>query len=138
MTGKPSTIQGYGGDSLARVRSTCLYVATRLGDLLDDIVVVGGLVPSLLVDQEEPVPGVEAHAGTLDLDMGLALAILHEERYLALGERLRDAGFEPDTNESGNRTLQRWRTGFSPSVTIDFLIPPSVKGVEDQHKCPPN
>ena len=73
MTGKPSTIQGYGGDSLARVRSTCLYVATRLGDLLDDIVVVGGLVPSLLVDQEEPVPGVEAHAGTLDLDMGLAL-----------------------------------------------------------------
>ena len=53
------------------------------------------------------------------------LAILHEERYRALGERLRDAGFEPDTNESGNRTLQRWRTGFSPSVTIDFLIPPS-------------
>ena len=50
MTGKPSTIQGYGGDSLVRVRSTCLYVATKLGDLLDDIVVVGGLVPSLLVD----------------------------------------------------------------------------------------
>ena len=101
MTGKPSTIQGYGGDSLVRVRSTCLYVATRLGDILDDIVVVGGLVPSLLVDQQEPVPGLEAHAGTLDLDMGLALAILHEERYRALGERLRDAGFEPDTNSSG-------------------------------------
>ena len=30
------------------MRQTCLYVATKLGDLLHDLIVVGGLVPSLL------------------------------------------------------------------------------------------
>ena len=51
-------------------------MATRLGDLLDEIVVVGGLVPYLLVDQENLPPGLGPHVGTMDLDMGLALAIL--------------------------------------------------------------
>ena len=51
MIGKPETRDEYSGGSLALVRSTCLYVATKLGDMLDDIVIVGGLVPSLLVDQ---------------------------------------------------------------------------------------
>jgi hypothetical protein len=30
---------------VAEVRATCLYVATKLGDLMDELVVVGGLVP---------------------------------------------------------------------------------------------
>jgi hypothetical protein len=41
----------YPPGQLERVRSTCLYVATKLGDLLTDIVVVGGLVPSLIIDE---------------------------------------------------------------------------------------
>jgi len=85
----------------------------------NDIVLVGGLVPSLLIDQE----GTERHAGTTDLDLGLALAVLHEERYRELAARLRDAGFKPDTNEKGQATRQRWRLG---AVTVDFLIPPTA------------
>ena len=77
-------------------------MATKLGDLLDEIVVVGGLVPYLLVDQENLPSGLEPHAGTMDLDMGLALAILNNERYRELGRRLRDAGFEPEVNDQGN------------------------------------
>ena len=49
-------------------------MATRLGDLLDEIVVVGGLVPYLLIDQEELPAGLDPHVGTMDLDMGLAAA----------------------------------------------------------------
>ena len=127
MTNKPTTIWGYGEDNLANVRSTCLYVATKLGDFLEDIVVVGGLVPSLLVDRGEVIWGMEAHAGTLDIDIGLALAILDEERYRSLGERLHEAGFAPDTNENGNPTHQRWKSNFGQSVAIDFLIPPTGK-----------
>ena len=51
MFTKPSTGHGYGIEQLVFVRRTCLYLATKLGDLLDEIVVVGGLVPYLLVDQ---------------------------------------------------------------------------------------
>ncbi|MCY4519770.1 MAG: nucleotidyl transferase AbiEii/AbiGii toxin family protein [Caldilineaceae bacterium] len=99
-------------------------MATKLGDLLDEIVVVGGLVPYLLVAQESLPSGLEPHAGTMDLDMGLALAILNRERYRELGIRLKDAGFQPDVNDQGNKRLQSWTTGGVHPVKVDFLIPP--------------
>ena len=42
MRAKPSTSDGYGIEQVASVHRTCLYMATKLGDLLDEIVVVGG------------------------------------------------------------------------------------------------
>lgn len=127
MVSKPVSGDGYASDQFGRVRQTCLYIATKLGDLLDEIVVVGGLVPNLLIDQNNLPSGVEPHAGTMDLDMGLALAILDEQRYREVSARLRDAGFEPDVNDQGNRTFQRWTTTFPQPVTVDFLIPPNDK-----------
>lgn len=127
MVSKPESGDGYDGDQFGRVRQTCLHIATKLGDLLDEIVVVGGLVPYLLIDQNNLPSGMEPHAGTMDLDMGLALAILDEQRYRELSARLRDAGFEPDVNDQGNRTFQRWATAFPQPVTVDFLIPTSDK-----------
>jgi hypothetical protein len=120
---KPTTAAGYRRDRVDLVRATCLYVATKLGDLADDVVVVGGLAPSLLVDQD--APSAEPHAGTMDLDLGLALAILDDGRYQKLADRLRRAGFAMDLNEEGNRTRQRWRIEGEESATVDFLIQPS-------------
>ena len=54
---------------------TILYVATKLGDIMDDLVVVGGLVPSLLVNQRGLPTGTDSHVGTMDLDMGLVVEI---------------------------------------------------------------
>ena len=125
MTPKPSSGDGYDDEQFRFVRRTCLYMATKLGDLLDEVVVVGGLVPYLLVDQEDLPSGLGPHAGTMDLDMGLALAILSSERYRELGRRLRDAGFEPEVNDQGNRRLQTWTVGAPHPVTVDFLIPPT-------------
>ena len=96
--------------------------------MLSDIVVVGGLAPSLLVDQGRPPPGVDAHAGTKDLDLGLDLALLDEERYRVMNERLRDAGFVPDVSATGNPTNQRWRVRDTENITVDFLISPSQSG----------
>lgn len=123
MQSKPTTKYGYNHEYLERVHSVCLDMATRLGDLIDDIVVVGGLAPSLQIDQSKLPPGIDAHVGTRDLDLGLALAMLEEERYAELSARLRDAGLTPDINEQGNVTNQRWRTRDGDMVTIDFLIP---------------
>jgi hypothetical protein len=100
-------------------------VATRLGDLMDEVVIVGGLVPSLLIDQEGLPADVPRHAGTADLDIGLALGLLNEGRYRTLAERLRDAGFSRDKNEGGKLTNQRWKIDGPEKVTMDFLIPPS-------------
>jgi hypothetical protein len=101
-------------------------------------VVVGGLVPSLLIPDESLPAGEDVHIGTMDLDLGLSLAILDRERYEDLIQRLHRSGFEPDENEEGNPTLQRWkvRTSSGLKVTVDFLIPPSLdtdKGGDLRH-----
>jgi len=128
MPEKPSFASEYRKEQAELVRQTCLYVATKLGDLLDELVVVGGLVPSLLIPEESVPEGEGTHVGTMDLDLGLSLALLNTNRYEELTARLRRAGFEPDVNEAGNPTFQRWR--IEPSrglkVTMDFVIPPSL------------
>jgi hypothetical protein len=48
MPDKPTTANGYRSEQVALVKPTCLYIATKLGDIMDELVVVGGLVPSLL------------------------------------------------------------------------------------------
>ena len=126
MAEKPNRASGYPAGQVDVVRATCLYVATKLGDLADETVIVGGLVPSLLVDQTKVGGAEHRHAGTLDLDVGLALAILDDHRYQALTERLRQAGFSQDETNDGKPTRQRWRIEGPPRMTVDFLIPPSL------------
>ena len=126
MAEKPKRASEYRSEQVQLVRATCLYVATRLGDLMDEVVVVGGLVPSLLIDQEALPESTPAPVGTIDLDVGLKLALLDEGRYRTLTERLRDAGFEPDRTDDGRPTRQRWRVAGTDAVTVDFLIPPSL------------
>jgi predicted nucleotidyltransferase len=125
MTDKPTTAAGYSEQQVELVRATCLYVATKLGDLMKDLVVVGGLVPSLLIDQTNLAQEIERHAGTLDLDIGLSLAVFDDEQYRTISDRFRGAGFEPDKNKQGKRTNQRWKIEGDAKMTVDFLIPPS-------------
>lgn len=125
MPEKPTTARGYRREHSALVRATCLFFATKLGDLMDDLVVVGGLVPSLLVEQEAGDPALDRHVGTMDLDIGLAAALLDQGRYREISDRLRRSGFAPDENESGRPTRQRWKFEAHEKVTIDFLMPPT-------------
>ena len=125
MTTKPGTAEGYSKEDTELVKSACLYVATKLGDMTDDVVIVGGVVPSLLIDQNDLEPEFDTHAGTKDLDLGLALSILEEERYLELSARLKEEGFSPDVNSNGNMTRQRWKLDSASLLTVDFLIAPS-------------
>lgn len=125
MADKPKRASEYTSEQAELVRATCLYVATKLGDMMDDLVVVGGLVPSLIIDQEMLPSDVDPHVGTVDLDVGLQIALLHEGRYRQLTERLRDAGFAMDKNDAGNSTRQRWAISHGRTVTVDFLIQPT-------------
>lgn len=119
MRQKPSTAAGYAPELAEEARSLCLYVATILGDLWGDVVVIGGLAPYLIVDQQRA--DVRRHVGTRDLDLGFSLAVLGEERYREISGRLRERGFRPEPNAAGNPMRQTW--GHEATrVTIDFLI----------------
>ena len=108
----------YDESQLAHVRATCLYVATKLGDMLDEVVIVGGIVPSLLIDQGNVR---EKHVGTTDLDVGVPLPIFEKKRYQTLTERLRQAGLSPDTSEGGSPTRRRWKIDGPKEVGVDFV-----------------
>jgi hypothetical protein len=127
---KPRHHSGYQHEETVLVEAACLTVAVTLGAMMDRLCIVGGLAPSLLIDhQADADPTDEAgHAGTNDLDVGLAVALFDEQQYSEIARRLRQEDFEPDVNDRGNPTPQRWRLG-ELNVTIDFLMPP-IPGAE--------
>lgn len=121
---EPRVAADYAPGCSRLVRQTCLEVATRLGDFREQMCVVGGLVPSLIIDQSQRAVGIDAHIGTIDLDLGLSIVVLDERLYEQIAKRLRQADFTPDVNPAGNPTTQRWRS--QAGVTVDFLIPPTA------------
>ncbi len=125
MPGKPQYISGYDSETTAALRRLCLYVATRLHDLMSEVRIVGGLVPSLLIDSAG-VDTDNVHVGTMDLDVGLRISILQKSRYQEISRRLRNAGFANDVSAQGNPTRQRWV--HDSGLTVDFLIPYSDSG----------
>jgi hypothetical protein len=130
MPEKPSSAAEYSEEQVQLVTATCLYVATMLGDYMEHSVIVGGLVPSLLIDQKNLPDGADHHAGTMGLDMGLTLAIFDNKRYQTIADRLRSANFSPDVNDQGNLARQRWKIENAGKVAIDFLVPPTSEDDE--------
>lgn len=123
--GKPRHHAGYTPEELLQVRSACLTVAVTLGAHLDHLCIVGGLAPSLLIDERlgpDPTSGV-GHPGTNDLDVAMKLVVLRDRAYAEISTRLRQEGFGPGTNQHGNPTPQRWSLD-AKNVVVDFLLPP--------------
>ncbi len=75
------TILDYSPETYERVRQAMLHIASILGDWMEQLTLIGGLVPSLLVPADCLPEGVEAHPGTADLDLGLQLSVLTDEAY---------------------------------------------------------
>lgn len=127
LADRPKTAAGYRPEWLDWARSLCLDLATSLGGFLEeDVTIVGGLVPPLLISEEGLEAGIDPHPGTMDVDAALSLALLDESRYSALSERLRQAGFSPGRTEEGNVTRQTWvvRTEGDYEMKLEFLIAP--------------
>jgi hypothetical protein len=129
---KPRHRSGYSREETEQVEMVCLTVIGALGAYVDDLCVVGGLVPLLLIDRRLGIDETEEdrHPGTNDFDVGLSIALLDEERYAEVSKRLRAEGFGPDENEAGNEVRQRWRLG-DLEVTVDFLMAPPPGHADD-------
>lgn len=91
------------------VRSVEL-VAHALGDLCDELILVGGCAASLLIDAPTaPPPRV-----TYDVDLLAVVTALH--RYHALEEKFAQRGFTRDMSQ--NAPICRWRVG---SILVDLM-----------------
>lgn len=78
----------YTGDAVEAARSVLLEVTRLLGEYRNDIVVVGGWVPELLLPNV-PVP----HVGSTDVDIALNHRTLQEAGYQTIRKRLSDRGY---------------------------------------------
>jgi hypothetical protein len=96
---------------------------------MDRLTVVGGLAPYLLVPPQTLPEGVQ-HVGTLDLDLGLALAGIHDPSlYDRITETLLKTGFAVEKDREGRKTLRwRWPASGMPRVWIDFIPDADIGG----------
>jgi hypothetical protein len=117
--------EDYGPEFVNLVREMCLYVLPELADFIDQITIVGGAVPSLLLGENLP-PDVPPHVGSIDLDLCLALAIDGKDLYSALVARLRELGFESKSSSAaatGTRWQREWHSEKRAIVDVLPLLP---------------
>ncbi len=62
---EPKRASGYTRETYAVARAGLLHLTTVLGDLIEDAMVVGGMVPSLITPMPEDST-VVTHVGTTD------------------------------------------------------------------------
>jgi len=102
-------------DAVNAARSVLLEVAHLLGEYSEDIVIVGGWVPDLIL----PVEGVE-HIGSIDVDVALNHRTLTEIGYKSIAELLLSRGYyqgkQPFVFQRDVKTNDQTVT-----VQVDFL-----------------
>lgn len=84
----------YSADAVAAAKSVLVELVHVLGEFREQIVVVGGWVPGLLLtDAREP------HIGTLDIDLALDFQYLPEASYATLLKALTSRGYQQDPRQ---------------------------------------
>jgi len=84
----------YAAEAVAAARSVLLELVQLLGEFREQLVVVGGWVPVLLLADAR-----EAHVGTLDIDLALDFQRLPDASYTTLLQALIGRGYRQDTQQ---------------------------------------
>ncbi|MCY3811651.1 MAG: antitoxin [Gammaproteobacteria bacterium] len=119
---KPATRVGYTELVTAECERTLVSLLRGLGPWKEAIYLIGGLTPRYLV-RATPPDRVEAHAGTLDIDVVVNLEILvGTDAYRRLEDNLAHLGFERATNREGEPVSWRWQTVTDRRVPITLEL----------------
>ncbi|NCU27909.1 hypothetical protein EOM86_14530, partial [Candidatus Nomurabacteria bacterium] len=118
---EPKSILEYTPETTDFAERTLLEVWSSLGDYKEHLVLVGGLAPRYLVDQSK-MGNAGRHCGTIDVDLGISLAVRKLETYEGIAETLKGLGFRPGKNVKGNEQKHSFVNSISGhNVIVDFL-----------------
>ncbi len=81
-------------EAVEAARSALIELTPILGEYRDDVVLVGGWIPELLLPADD-----DRHVGSIDVDLALNHKELTEAGYQMIGEILRKHGYEQDTRQ---------------------------------------
>ncbi len=110
------TFRDYSGDLVEAAHSVLLELVRLLGEYRDDLVVVGGWVPQLILPAE-PLK----HVGSIDVDLAFNHRNLQDAGYATIQKLLLGRGYEQDHRQPFifHRTVS---VGGNPiKVQVDFL-----------------
>ena len=125
------THRDYSADLAEAARSVLLELVRLLGDYRDDIVVVGGWVPQLILPQTP-----KQHIGSIDVDLALNHRNLQEAGYSTIQALLLGRGYEQDPRQPFifHRTITV--RGKPIKVEVDFLAG-EYEGTGPKHRTQP-
>ena len=82
------TQRDYSAESVRAARSVLLELVHLLGEYWENIVLVGGWVPEILLSNDE-----NPHIGSIDIDLALDHLKLQDEGYKSIQELLLERGY---------------------------------------------
>ena len=125
------TLRDYSSDQVEAARSVLLELVYLLGEYKDDIVVVGGWVPQLILP-----PGPTPHVGSIDVDLAFNHRTLREAGYASIQALLARRGYEKDPRQPFiyHRTVVV--NGNAIKVEVDFLAG-EYEGTDAKHRTQP-
>jgi len=84
----------YGDKEVSACKSVLLELVHLLGEIKDDMVIIGGWVPSFLFPQSK-----ETHIGSLDIDIALNFERIHDETYDTILNTFLKRGYTQDKDQ---------------------------------------
>jgi len=106
----------YNRTMVESARSVMIELAHILGEYRDDIVIVGGWVPALIVPQS-----AERHVGSLDIDLALDHRSLQETGYETIRRKLEARGYRSDEDQPFIFYRDIVVAGKTITVQVDLL-----------------
>lgn len=121
----------YTAEAVAAAKSVMLELVRLLGEYRDDVVLIGGWVPDLLIPQ-----GAPPHVGSTDIDLALNHLTLQEAGYHSIQELLETKGYRQ--GKQPFIYLRDVPTAHGPlTVQVDLLAgqyEPRRRGADDPRR----
>jgi len=126
-------IDDYSPAHLVKLRNILADIHEASGSISENLYLVGGLVPDLLVSNK--LPYLKEYLGTLDIDLAIKFAVSQQNIYKDFYKILRSMGFQKQKTSDGldlmDHSFIRQEGGYQPIVidliTDDRFEPPGDK-----------
>lgn len=115
----------YKKEEVQKCLSVLIELMTLLGEFRNNIVIVGGSVPPLLLPEAE-----DKYIGTLDVDIALDFTKIDDSTYKTIVDTLKERGYY---QKEGDQPFKFYRDVEGMTVEVDLLAA-EYGGTSDNHR----
>ncbi len=132
---RKKAFEDYSPKHLDKLRHILTDIYIAFGNMSENLYLVGGLVPDLLVKNK--LPYLKEYLGTLDIDLAIKFAVSQKGKYKDFYKILRTLGFERQKTSDGmdvmSHSFIKYESGYKP-VVMDLITDDNLEPVADKLK----